>query len=145
MSERVRKALVYASLPLALLWAFYSFSERRHQAKDSPSTHTVQPAGVVTAAAATPIDFEAFRKKSWGSDPFRSYLTVGDSSRPASPRTPWRLNGIVYSETQPMAFINGRAVSIGDTIKTAVVVAIDRKTVTLDLQGKRLVLEVNKG
>jgi len=53
----------------------------------------------------------------------------------------FRLNGIVWSEDQPLAIVNDTIVGVGDTIQGAQVVEIKRREVILKYEGKVLSLK----
>jgi len=145
MRARFRKALVYASLPVALLWAVFSFTgdkpKHGEPAAPGPTAASKQPSA---AGVVRPADLDSKIHQPWGGDPFRS---TGPSNGPERTVTglALALGGIVFHELHPMAFINGRTVQVGDTIGGATVVAIDRRSVTLEHQGRQVKLSVNKG
>jgi len=56
------------------------------------------------------------------------------------PSKPFELGGIVWDEASPMALINRECVHVGDRIGGAEVVKIEQKQVTLQVDGKKLVL-----
>jgi MSHA biogenesis protein MshK len=51
----------------------------------------------------------------------------------------------MYKAGSPSAFINGQAVQIGDTVDGAKVIAITRRAVKLERNGKRFTLEISRG
>lgn len=53
-----------------------------------------------------------------------------------------KLQGIYYRLTDPSVMINGKALEIGDLIEDAKVIKIDRKEVTLELDGQQKVLRL---
>ena len=53
------------------------------------------------------------------------------------------LSGIVYSAQQSYCIINNRIVKTGDTIQGAKLVNVSQNTVTLDYQGKEMMLSVS--
>ena len=146
MTARTRKLLVYSTLPLALMWAAYNYLDRAGRKAPAPAAQAASVSSVETPVGRQlPRDLDVKRAQEWGRDPFRSYL-AGVTERGEDPESPaWRLSGIVFSQTSPLAFVNGRSVAVGDSIGQAVVVAIDRRTVTLEHLGRRVELQVNKG
>jgi hypothetical protein len=92
------------------------------------------------------IDIAQQRRKPWGTDPFRTYTyrSAGRGSN-GSISPGWTLAGIIYSLSKPMAFVNSRMVAVGDRIGSATVVAIDKESVTLEYQGRRIRLTMNRG
>jgi len=144
MNERLRKVLVYATLPLAITWAAFTYVDRDNTAV-IPAVGETATVEIPTPVGPPPAA-ELARKEAlpWGSDPFRCDLANG---RPVTSEggLAWALSGIVYSNQYPLAFINGRSVAVGDTIMGASVVAINPGTVILELNGERLQLRINKG
>jgi len=63
---------------------------------------------------------------------------------PAGPRPfpELKLQGIYYRLTDPSVMINGKALEIGDLIEEARVIKIERKEVTLELDGQQKVLRL---
>lgn len=154
MTEQRRKVIVFAALPVALVWGYYNLLVKPNQTAVSSPETTIQP----TAASipnqpgtADSIDskFTSIKSQPWGADPFRMERRRQVSSYP----TPmvkrndmaWQLNGIIYNESSPFAYINGRSVKVGDVVNSATVVAIDRKSVTLEVNGNRFTLSLRKG
>jgi type II secretory pathway component PulC len=154
MSESLRKKIVFASLPLALLWAAFNYpSEKNHPQPSAPET-VVSAESQVTATsiqaqvkAPVAIDVEAKRREPWGSDPFRSSGNTGrtQADQSESHSLSWVLAGIIYNEQNPMAFVNRRMVGVGDQVGSATVTAIDRESVTLEYQGRTITLKLHKG
>jgi hypothetical protein len=92
--------------------------------------------------------------------PTNRHLTLSDSPKPAAstnttpataaapvesaPETGtipgYKLQGIFYRPSNPSAVINSKTVFLGDRIANAKVKAIDRQSVTLDLEGETKVL-----
>ena len=154
MSESLRKKLVFASLPLAIVWAVFNYPSKKTQSHpQTPEVIVTAPvqAVITTASGATKplpaIDIETRRKEPWGDDPFRSTIRFSSyGSRESEPTAiSWALAGIIYSEKDPIAFVNNRMVGIGDKVNSATVVAIDRETVTLEYEGRTISLKVRKG
>ncbi len=149
MSEKKRKLLIYLTLPIALIWAVYNFPSGKKAPNDVPppvAEATIQP---VVATASEPdarlINIEDQTAKKWGLDPFRTYLANRRGGNASSAQKSWNVKGIVFNPANPLAFVNSKSVRVGDTVDDARVVAIDRKTVTLDYRGREFTLSVNKG
>jgi hypothetical protein len=147
MSEKARKGIVYGALFLAVVWGIYNFLPK------SNSTQMTQNAAVASApqpglAMAAPIEktinVAEMKVKSWGDDPFRS-IEKKTGEIVSSNVNRWRLSGIVYNSSKPLAIINGKSVSIGQQIGSATVIEIGPKTVILDNAGARVTLRVSKG
>lgn len=62
---------------------------------------------------------------------------------PASPFHNVRLQGIFYRSASPLAIINGKTFSVGDSFDGMQVVDIDRHSVTLVLNGERKTFRIN--
>jgi hypothetical protein len=99
-------------------------------------------------AAATPIrlNIPAEKAKTWGKDPFRAPARVRKTGPvAAAPQKEWIVAGILYNPSKPMAYVNGRAVGVGDVVEGAEIVSIERKQVTLIYRGNQFTVAVNKG
>ncbi len=149
MSEALRKKLIYATLPLALIWAAFSMLGKKDMPDaPDPSATTVPdaPAPIVKSEPAR-IDLEYRKDAPWGRDPFRTptAATSPEPRRSGAEKLALVLAGIVFSNNQPMALINNQMVRVGDRIGTAIVVEIDKGSVTLEDQGRRFKLTVSKG
>ena len=149
MSESVRKKLVFATLPLALIWAAFNYRSAPEPAASAPEVPVVEPSPAATIGAVAPkglIDIEAVSAARWGADPFRSYRYRGEpgKTRPTTALA-WILSGVVHGDNEPMACINKQTVRVGDTVDKATVVAIEKKSVTLEYRGRRLTVAVGKG
>ena len=150
MSEGLRKKLIYATLPLALIWAAFNMSGKKDASTSPEPLATTTPDTATSVARAVhPVkDLEYHKDVPWGRDPFGTSTT----SPPAAPSRPsgaeklaWVLAGIVFSNQQPMALINSHMVKVGDRISGATVVEITKDSVTLEDQGRRIKLTVSKG
>lgn len=144
MSERMRKILVYASLPLAITWAAFTYLDRDNRAAAPSVVETPVPEIQTPDGPPPPADLARKEALPWGADPFRCDQADGQPVTREGGLA-WALSGIVYSNQFPLAFINGRSVAVGDTIMGATVVAIDPGTVVLELNGERLQLRIKKG
>lgn len=147
MSENLRKKIVFATLPLAIIWAAFNWPAKKTPLQ--PEVPMVPPQVVVPTPTHEPnptlIDIERERAEPWGLDPFRTYTYRNPSSKTRNNQLTWVLGGIIYSNTKPVAFINKRSVQIGDKVGEATVVAIEKHSVTLEYQGRRIKLNLYKG
>lgn len=145
MSESLRKKIVFATLPLAVIWAAFNWPAT----KKPPQAEALAPQVVVVTPTNQPnptlIDIEREQAEPWGLDPFRTYTYRSPSSGTGNNQLEWVLGGIIYSNSNPLAFINSRSVRIGDKVGEATVVAIEKKSVTLEYRGRRLKLSLHKG
>ena len=92
-------------------------------------------------------------KDGWGDDPFaprgsrKHVRTKSDvqsgNFQPASPS--WRLGGIIFLPSKPVAYVNDRPVHIGEQIDGALVADITRSSVILNVRGERKTLTLGKG
>jgi hypothetical protein len=150
MTEGTRKKIVYALLPLALIWAVYSLSNRNTTPPDSAPTGSISPDSVIVLTKSNDVsgDLEARRNSPWGKDPFGfpTRTSSAGQGRPSPAQSlAWVLAGIVYNHQQPMALINSRLVKVGDKLGTATVVEIKQESVTLEQEGRRIILTLGKG
>lgn len=142
MNEQLRKKIVYAALVVAVIWGAYNFSGRSATVSEAAPSETIQPANRIAGSAPTLSQAEVDRVKAadWGRDPFGAVKAGRRAPGPS-----WTLRGIIYSDTSPMAYVNGKRVRIGDTVDRATVTAISRTAVTLRYQGKDFDIHVQKG
>ena len=149
MTERTRKTIVFATLPAAVIWAVFNLPSGNSTAPE-PSPPSPQPsAKVPVAAPVTPgaglIDIGEYASKPWGEDPFRTTPVRPNSLSEGPLPREWILKGIVYTEDDPLAFINRQSVRVGDVINDGEVTAINKKSVTIKCDDKEITLTVNKG
>ena len=68
-----------------------------------------------------------------------------DPVLPAPPAfPPIRLQGVIYRSTKATAFINGRMMSVGDQLEEAMLVKIDRQSVTFELGKETKIVQLAK-
>jgi len=153
MTEATRRKILYVVLVGAVIFGVYSFSRPRKQYVPGTMAQTeLEPAVTAPAAPAQPpVNIAAIEKANWGRDPFKW------DSRPQPQRktvqvvseaqqTPgWRLSAIVFSNSLPLAIVNGQTVKVGDVIDRAKVVRIDQKKVTLLYNGSSFEIHMSKG
>ena len=155
MSENLRKKIVFATLPLAILWAVLNYPSGKTpsqttapQAVPRVELPRLEPFPGVQATPTPAIDIKAKQEDAWGDDPFKSHSSrsrgTTQSDRESGPLE-WALAGIIYSENKPLAFVNNHMVGVGDKVGAATVVAISRESVTLDCQGRMITLKLHKG
>jgi len=148
MSEKARKRLIFATLPLVVIWAVFNIPSEKQTpvvsqpvARIAPEIQAVAPAPL----GAGLINVQDRASQSWGADPFRtnSYES-GATGLVPQPRE-WTLKGIVYTEDNPLAFINQKSVRVGDIVNEAEVLVINKKSVILKFEDQEITLAVNKG
>jgi len=150
MDDKMRKKIVYGAFALAIVWGIYNFAGGGKEVEPTATDtygmvdHTAQ---IVTAPTGqfyvTAADLE--RTPGWSSDPFRPRVIFDRVELDTSYSPGFELTGILYSDTRPMAVINQRPVTVGDSVRDARVVEITRSTVVLEQGGTRLTVKVNKG
>lgn len=140
MTEARRKKIVYAALVLAIIYGTYNFTIGRKPIQVTPPA-TIKPidADSLALIVRDSLDITDISAADWGRDPF------GSHRRAAVPTRSWELKGIVYSETAPLAYINGHRVGINDRVDGARVVRIDRKKVTMEFNGRNFDIYVIEG
>ncbi len=155
MNDRTRKIIVLSSLPVALIWGYYNLIAKSDTTTgpwpDNQAAATVAsalPAPLPSPATDSAI-IQKIRTRSWGVDPFRGRTVSHGEPTIAQPTVTksglsWVLNGIIFSETSPVAYVNGRLVKVGEIVNTAKVVSIDRRTVTLEIDGRRMTISLSK-
>jgi len=152
MNERTRRLILFSMLPIVLVWGYFNLIAER----PTPSVSTATPATEVATnpdAPLSPADtssapIDRIASEPWGTDPFR----MGAPQREPLPTAHvvkraslvWELNGIIYNESLPFAYVNHKSVKVGDIVNNATVVAIERKVVTLELDGRRFKISLNK-
>ncbi len=151
MNERTRRLILFSTLPVALLWGYFNLVVDRPAPVSTVTPATEDAANLVASLSPTDTSLAVIARiagEPWGTDPFR----MGPPQREALPAAHvvtraslvWELNGIIYSETLPFAYVNHKSVKVGDTVNNATVVAIERKAVTLELDGRRFKISLNK-
>lgn len=115
----------------------------------SKSTNQPNPAragdqGNATSAAANTIP-PAVMAAVAGAAPAPATPALLDPVLPAPPAfPPIRLQGVIYRPTKATAFINGRMMSVGDQLEEAMLVKIDRQSVTFELGKESKVVQLAK-
>jgi|CXWL01.1.fsa_nt_gi hypothetical protein len=116
---------------------------------------TIQPVAASTASATVTLTRRNsfVLNESWGSDPFapRSIRRIArgrDASQSNAPQLPildWRLGGIIYLPSKPVAYVNDQPVHVGQIIDGALVSEITKNSVVLNVRGERKTLTLGKG
>lgn len=96
--------------------------------------------GAATPGAGAEYTAESFR------DPFISLLPAEPArptglasaakSAPVTQPPPVVVQGLIWGGAQPQAVIDGETFKVGDTVKGARITAIDRRGVTIELEGE---------
>lgn len=159
MSDRLRKGVIYSTLPIALIWAYFSLFGSKPttapSAASDPALATVAP--LSKPAAPTQVSdsaiFSRLKEQPWGVDPFRGrsvyhppviVSAVAPVSAPVKGTLSFVLSGILFNSENPIAYVNGQPVKVGQTINSAKVISIERRAVILDINGRRLTLSIGK-
>ena len=148
MSEKTRKYLVYTCLGVAIIWAAFNYEpSKKIMANDNnlsvPQNEIIMQTQTITLSQ---VEIDRLRTSRWGADPFRAPIS-GQLYTPSKGTGfgPLHLSGIVYRDNGSMAIINNRAVGVGDKIDGARIIRIERKKVTVVINGRRKSLTVAKG
>lgn len=149
MNKKTRQAIVYSVFVLVLIWGYFNFfgSENIPQPLPIP-THqaAITPGAVPQDIQTDGLTAEIIRdyhQKDWGKNPFynryktKKELIVEEKAR-------LHLLGIIYREIDAQALINGRVVSVGDTLEGYRVASITRKEVVLQKGVQTVKLKAKK-
>jgi len=147
MSESVRKKIVFAALPLAIIWAVFNLPVRKPVSPSGTAPSTPQVTAPTQPGRPDPrlIDIEGEQAEPWGADPFRCDTYRSNAKPGTTTRPEWVLGGIIYSQNDPLAFINNQTVQVGDQVDNATVIAIDKRSVIIECRGLRITLKPSKG
>lgn len=173
MKEAARQRLVYVVAGLGLLAAIYvQFGVKVKKADPSLSAPAAElqqevPNPSVSAQPATGIGQpiilagtgQSDLPEGWGPDPFaprqqRSHrgttrttgIRVASGSQMNATTEPdWRLGGIIYLPTKPVAYVNDQPVHVGQTVDGALVTEITPRSVIMQFRGERKTLTLGKG
>lgn len=146
MTEKKRKTIVFAILIVAVIWGYFSLSDRFRATGDKQiePLPTAQPA----AGFASPIPtistgemFADIEKREWGDDPFFHNRLRQPQ---VSSRVRLHLLGILYRSANARALINGTIVAVGDDIAGYRVSEITSDYVRLIRGGQTVTLRPQK-
>lgn len=145
MNAKTRQKSLYVLLTAAVIWGGYNFMPAREQNVPVESLSTAAPRSLPDTSFCRPdsIQLQELELLAWSSDPFRT--RVVRKAAPVKNEITWIVSGIIFNATNPMAVINRRTVRVGDSVDDAVVIAIERKSVTLEKNGRKFTLGVQKG
>jgi len=143
MTEKSRKNIVYICFVLSIIFGLYHFSgDFKKTGTKSPGPEQKE----ITASRLQPsrsIKVEEYAALEWGPDPFYRG-EKREVRQEQSPGPQWVLNGILYDDINPTAVINKKIVKAGDTIEGARVIAIGKKSVSIEYDGSRVELYITK-
>ncbi len=147
MNEKTRKQIVYGLLVFSIIWGIYNFLPKIKPDSANGSDNlspTATQIVVQTTAVEKSINIAEMKNKGWGNNPFR--ITNSYNGTPVqAEEILWRLSGIVYNSSKPLAIINGKSVAVGSKLGSATIFAIKKESVILDFSGKHVTLKVSKG
>ncbi len=111
-----------------------SRSGEKNRAAAAPAAAEIPPAVMAAVAGAAPAP-----------PPPPAPPALLDPVLPAPPAfPPIRLQGVIYRPTKATAFINGRMMSVGDQLEDAMLVKIDRQSVTFELGKETKIVQLAK-
>lgn len=146
MNEKLRKAILLASLGAVILWASFNMGK---DAVDQSGRYDLATIQSLTPALSSNsiqlgvvIDTNRLAQAAWGPDPLRPMKRFKGRIAPV---LSWKLTGIMFNTAQPMAYINQKVVKIGDMIDKARVIKIEKHTVILKYSNELITLTVSKG
>ncbi|MCP4684509.1 MAG: hypothetical protein GY867_03575 [bacterium] len=148
MKAKSRQKLIFAALPLTVVWAVFNLPSEEQQPEISQPIARISQETPTLASpplGAGLINVEDRAMQSWGADPFRTDRYESGAPGTAPLPREWTLKGIVYTETNPLAFINRKSVRVGDVVNEAEVMAINKKSVILKFEDQEITLAVKKG
>lgn len=147
MKAQARQKVVYVASAIAVMWAVYDFSNSPDKAQiQSPDVAQSPRQQSIAPGTPEPNEIDSLSSAPWGADPFRANTAERINFEPRSvARLSWIVSGILFNKDDPVAYVNGRMVRVGDIVDQARITAIDRKTVTLDHRGTRVIISVSKG
>ena len=149
MNEGLRKKIIFATLPLAILWAVFNYGGKESTTPvDIPPATSLQTIAPITSSElpdARFINIEDKQAEPWGEDPFRTFSRRQATNSNNRSQMAWILGGIIFSHQTPVAFINKQIVRVGDRVDGATVVSINKKSVVLDYRKRQITLNLSKG
>lgn len=86
------------------------------------------------------LSWEVLAQVAKGRDPTRPAVQIGSIKDTSVER--YQLQSIIIGRSRRLALINDQFVSIGDSIGSAVVIAIDRNSVVLSESGRKLKIDL---
>ena len=153
MNEKIRRTALFCALGIAIWWGYSNYPWRKNKkipaaSQSAQLSPTVSPAAVNAASrnttdttkgtpAAPPVDpagLEYVESKQWGIDPFYSPRQAPPPrvrTNTIRPAQSYSLRAIIYNDTEPTAYINGKIVRTGEVVDGARVAKINRRSVLL--------------
>jgi hypothetical protein len=142
MSESTRKKIIYVALVAAIIYGANHFLGSSARKSGSPTVNLTPAAARLEAKRPGPATDEIdLASLPWGSDPFHRR----GGSAPTAAAPDFQVTGIVFSPVNPLAYVNGTAVRVGDDIDGARVLAIEKKAVKLEYRGREMTITISRG
>ncbi len=148
MSESKRRIYMSIVAFSIAIWAFNNFQGRGKVVAESLQKPLMEKQ-LKVAQKAIPLDFTFVKEKPWGADPF--YRRIANVSPTSTSRTEltmentYELKAIIFNSTSPSAFLNGRVVKTGDFVDGAKIIKISKRAVTLEVDGREVMVTVKRG
>jgi len=154
VTDKRRQLLTYSVCGIAVIWAAFNFEFGPPKSPNQPNAvlATIIPISDQAGKKADDLlaaKLDELHMRNWGMDPFRSGFRAF-ALEPTDPlqtvkKPQWIVNGILYTASSPIAYINQKPVKVGDHVHNARVLEIGKKDVVLEFEGRRIRLSVNQG
>lgn len=108
----------------------------------SAGFHEAPPLSVVTAPDSSPEPQESESTMAIASLPTATNAPAPLLATEAKAQPDFRLSGIIYTVSEPVAIVNGQSVCVGGQVRGATVIAINRNSVKLWLNGHEFQLSL---
>jgi hypothetical protein len=120
------------------IFLIISYAQKPGHKNIAPKINTY--AASTMAMAGSIESKESWDKIKWGKDPF---LMDTPDLKEHQDMAGLVLNGIVSDKQNPYAIINNEIIKLGDKINDMVVIEINEKSVVLEQDGQKHILELN--
>ncbi len=139
--QRIYMILVAAAIAF---WGYNAINRKDDRTDKTPQPVVAAAPSVPKARATTP-DVSSVMNKPWATDPFYQRRKRQSRTQQRALANTYKLKAIIYNETSPSAFLNGRVVRKGDTINGAKVIRISKRAVTVEENGREITITVDRG
>lgn len=150
MNEKTRKVGLTGLLVVAIVWGYANYPWQRNAdteqviAVASTASPQMSPSAPVVAQVSDSALAELSARQ-WGGDPFYSPGKSNSGARRATARSrTYTVKAILYSDTAPSAYINGRVVRVGDVVDGATVQSISRTAVRLLREDETITVGIKR-
>ncbi len=148
MNENLRKKIIYAILPLVIIWAFFNLKTADNKNEISGRLATIQEVAKANSTETSnreKLSLE-YDVKNWGKDPFHTVKKQKVApKKKAFNRPTWKLTGIMYNSSNPLAVINKKYVAEGEKVGSCKIIKIEQEKVIIEYNGQKYTLRVSKG